>query len=377
MTDKGNGDGTEYDIPMTLILTLVTPTFAIQVSDRRVSYVDGRIYDDEANKTAVVAAADGVLVLSYTGPAYLDGAPTDHWLAEQVSNQELPLQFGSIVSMGASGRFEGVGPILERVKHRCTAQYSKSGLTERMRIVFAGIQWSKNIAVSAWDAPRARLVGGEIQNSSTIPGGFTLAWMDRRSFVPEISGGVRRRRLFHLGHAPDVWLSADELDALCNDIKTAGSIDECEDLLVETIRAVATRPAVTRVGADCMSVLIVNNRQFPWVRIRFRPQLMYRHPLKITTNQVELPAAFTPWILAQGVIQQPNVIFGGTFEQSYRDIRVVFEAPPLPPNPFLLRGMFSYKRKGDPVSPRPPDSSPPPPVPFDLMGKLTRPFGVS
>lgn len=63
---------------MTLILTCISETFVLQVSDRRLSLPNGSVYDDEANK----ALQYGVLCMAYTGLGELLRMPTDIWATE-------------------------------------------------------------------------------------------------------------------------------------------------------------------------------------------------------------------------------------------------------------------------------------------------------
>lgn len=65
---------------MTLILTLITPEFVIQASDRRLTDLStGEPMTSRANKTVVVPPAQ--MMFSYTGLAQLaPGMPTDEWL---------------------------------------------------------------------------------------------------------------------------------------------------------------------------------------------------------------------------------------------------------------------------------------------------------
>jgi hypothetical protein len=66
----------------------------VQVSDRQVtSVVNGTpraIYSALENKSVIFLGTDCVGVLGYTGSAYIDGAPTDEWLANLVANRTLP-----------------------------------------------------------------------------------------------------------------------------------------------------------------------------------------------------------------------------------------------------------------------------------------------
>lgn len=46
-------------------------------------------FDPEANKTIVYVARDAIVSIGYTGRAYLEGRPTDQWIAEQLIGEEV------------------------------------------------------------------------------------------------------------------------------------------------------------------------------------------------------------------------------------------------------------------------------------------------
>lgn len=71
---------------MTLVLSIATPKFAVQVSDRRLTWTDAmggiRIADDEANKQTVF---HNRMVFAYTGLARIAEKSTDVWLAHTLA----------------------------------------------------------------------------------------------------------------------------------------------------------------------------------------------------------------------------------------------------------------------------------------------------
>ena len=62
---------------MTLVLTLVTPEYVLQVSDRQLSYLDGSVAESNRNKVVVWPPN---LLFSFTGLGHIAGQPTDMWL---------------------------------------------------------------------------------------------------------------------------------------------------------------------------------------------------------------------------------------------------------------------------------------------------------
>ena len=81
---------------MTQIFTVLTFNKVVQVSDRRLTWPDGSLADDHANKAVCVSCADGWFAISYTGAAQVGRSrtPTDEWLVELLSSADA----GSLVS---------------------------------------------------------------------------------------------------------------------------------------------------------------------------------------------------------------------------------------------------------------------------------------
>src|SRR5262245_41594476 len=69
---------------MTLILSATTYNKVVQASDRRLTWPDGSIHDDQANKTVCVFCPDSHFAITYTGLAFLGTAlkKADDWLVD-------------------------------------------------------------------------------------------------------------------------------------------------------------------------------------------------------------------------------------------------------------------------------------------------------
>lgn len=75
---------------MTLIISIATPYFALQVSDRRLTFPNGHIANANAHKTVVFR---NELSFSYTGLAEIERQPTDLWIFDtlrEVASSRLP-----------------------------------------------------------------------------------------------------------------------------------------------------------------------------------------------------------------------------------------------------------------------------------------------
>jgi hypothetical protein len=72
---------------MTLIITVASPLFIIQVGDRLLTRaIAGKTeeFDANSNKSLIYEASNGLLAISYCGKAFIDGKPTDEWIAMQL-----------------------------------------------------------------------------------------------------------------------------------------------------------------------------------------------------------------------------------------------------------------------------------------------------
>jgi hypothetical protein len=79
--------GSPQGVVMSLNLSLITPRYVCQVSDRRLRRFnrDGtnELYTDQANKATVLGCRDAACAIAFHGiGAGLDGTPTDFWLKE-------------------------------------------------------------------------------------------------------------------------------------------------------------------------------------------------------------------------------------------------------------------------------------------------------
>lgn len=74
---------------MTLVLTLVTTRYVVQVADRLVT-TDGKRFDPTSNKSLIYLGRNAIVAIAYSGLAYLEGIPTDEWIAQTLWGRKLP-----------------------------------------------------------------------------------------------------------------------------------------------------------------------------------------------------------------------------------------------------------------------------------------------
>jgi hypothetical protein len=80
-------------VAVTYVLTVVSQELVHHASDRLTTYVErGRrhAWEHVANKTIVFSGSNGYFVIGYSGPAYLDGMHTDHFIAQSLRGHPIP-----------------------------------------------------------------------------------------------------------------------------------------------------------------------------------------------------------------------------------------------------------------------------------------------
>ena len=134
---------------MTLVLTLVTTRYVMQVADRLVT-TDGKKFDPASNKSLIYLAKNAIVTIGYSGLAYLDGIPTDEWIAQTLWGKELPRRDDGRVAghvLGGGGRQSiDIGRAIERVRSGSENALRKDRTPLKARflqIVLAGWQWRR------------------------------------------------------------------------------------------------------------------------------------------------------------------------------------------------------------------------------------------
>ena len=79
---------TRYTLFVTLIITVIDKNRIVQVSDRRLTNLDGSVHCESANKVVCVGMSDIYYAASYTGLAYIGSEKidnrTDYWLLDHL-----------------------------------------------------------------------------------------------------------------------------------------------------------------------------------------------------------------------------------------------------------------------------------------------------
>jgi hypothetical protein len=124
---------------VTLIITVIDKNRIVQVSDRRLTKLDGTVHDDNANKSVCIGMSGIYYAASYTGLAYMGSEKidnrTDYWLLDHL---------GAITRYGD----RRVESICRSLNERATSALSRlRGSYRPLEVVLAG--YEKKVAFRA------------------------------------------------------------------------------------------------------------------------------------------------------------------------------------------------------------------------------------
>jgi hypothetical protein len=304
---------------MTLILTLASRACVLQVSDRMLSRNQRPLYP-ASNKTVVSLARDGMLTMSYTGPARLGEVAADDWIARQIAG---------VADWGP--------PPVAWLMQRRLPQWLDVGRTVH-RLAEGLTRAFRDEVPAVWRSAAFELaVGGwqwKVSGSHARP----IMWTIARDLV----GVFRPRSHFPRHHYGSGFffsimprnstLTTSEIACVVDQLRNGLAMDasRARGLFVETIRLAASRhPRV--VGSHCMSVSLYPPRGdvmfIPDKRLMERrpfppplddPQLQtttFVHPAPSTDRREEAPAesSYTPWlIVGDHLVVSPTLVQGTT-----------------------------------------------------------------
>ncbi|MEX1142865.1 MAG: hypothetical protein WD399_07570 [Thermoleophilaceae bacterium] len=304
---------------MTLVLSVATPAYAMHVSDRLVSKA-GVPYDVLANKTVVVRATDGLLAFGYTGPAFIQGLPTDTWLADVVADGSCAGDLGTV----NYGDFpvRDVGATLRRVCQRLRRQRE----FERLGGEVSAVGWQ-------WDGKRKP--GALVRDVLWVlhSGSGKLQW---QQLVPRHA--PERKRVFRMVCTGDWALTREAWEQLISEVGACSDDwQRARQLLVGAIhRASDEKPGT--IGRHCMSVLLRPWR-FPNALVEFLPDACHQ----ATAFGQPVETAYSPWMVASDAIHAPAVLVGGlSCEQGL--LTYELKAPQVPEAQRLKAAFLSQPR---------------------------------
>jgi len=266
---------------MTLVLALSTPRFCAMASDRSVTLVDPTSHryagphDPRANKTVVLVTIDAVVSIGYAGTAYLNGQPTDRWIAEVTSPN------ANHISQGIFGR-----------KARCRLRLHQ--VCSRLR--------SELSAVPGGAGVELLMVGWRLRRNRVHPINVQLKAAASLTSAADL---VLRRQWRNRACIRAIGYQPSEAE-LFEEISRHAPPRSAEDMVVAftaLIRQVAAR--VPTVGPDVMSVVL------PPPHLRrvvccFDPHFEHYADATIHGQEVQVPVAYSPWVVTPSGFAAPS-----------------------------------------------------------------------
>jgi hypothetical protein len=286
---------------MTLHLTQISSSWALQVSDRLVS---GGVQDPLANKNIIYFARRSVVSIGYTGLAYglssnNPDMPTDEWIVEILLGKPIARGWDGVRPAFSNSGDEvmnkkhlglDIGQSIELLRSSLQDSFDKLSINHRKHPF--------EIIISGWQKTRRRglhpiLV--QIKKDSGIKP-FLIERPERDWFLG---------RTCLLDATPEGYI-LDEERQIFNEMQSFTTPDDCEKSLVQAIRSVSSRN-LRSVGSHCMSICLPPPGIAP-IRVRFIPA----SPHTITLNNTvgEVVVAYSPWIVSSHTLYSPSSIVG-------------------------------------------------------------------
>lgn len=290
-------------------------------------------FDRNSNKSVVFQATDGHIVAAYTGHAYLDGIPTDTFIAQSLLGVDLSKP-GGFFGVGRPPCWTDVGRSVERLRENLSAVFQR--MPDRDRAI------DHQISVLGW---RQRIT----RNRRVTP----VVWELRRPDVRDQAFKIVRHQRwwrwdggFATNTVPDLGRNP-----ICDWMRAAlrefgrRSPDEVKRIIVEGLRRCADERPQT-VGRSCLQIVLTPGVA-PHARIRYI--LDTRSPADLSPDGV----GYSPWIVAPPWAFAPAVVGGGGggFTNTATGYKWVIEGLAPPPGPKRY-SQSSQRRPLDPHSRR-------------------------
>lgn len=267
---------------MTMVAAASCRGFAVMVSDRLVTLsrngaFAGR-HDPLANKTIVYLGRDGLLILGYTGSAYLDGIPTDEWIAQVLWGR--PFERNPDGSLPTALRGKGAGPrglnqVLLVLRRRLGMALGGRGVT---------------VMATGWRSHRGRLYPLLVSFSGADDGLASSTMSLRRPRTRELAQEV-------IGVQP----TRAVIDAAVNEPRPQPTNGYAyADYVVSIFTSVIRRTAAfdRTVGPHVMAVTVPHptNRR---ITCRFDGHVVHMARFAMADPSLKMPVAFTPWLVSE------------------------------------------------------------------------------
>jgi hypothetical protein len=291
---------------MTLVLTAMTPRYVVQAADRLLTKGKA-VHDPAANKTIICRLKNSMMVLSYSGIAYIGRQPTDEWLAE--------LLWGEAIGRGPDGSGPA-GLLMGQRPNDWSLDQVVAVLKQKLdslsrRVIDRGGLY---LSLAGWRTGRepARAFVIEIQRP-------------RHVRVAAISGTPRRMRpgrAFVIGRI-GANIVSHRLLAAFDRYRPSRTLnmEDVEQTFVETIRSVARKDRT--VGPNVLCTMLPVDR--PAI-CRFHAATVHSARVVHRRGETVIPVAHTPWIMSSGSLHAPQMC-AGKWISDLDGHPLVFDAP--------------------------------------------------
>lgn len=217
---------------MTLIISALAEDVIIQVSDRLVTWPDGRVWSDNATKVVCVECADAAFTVAYTGLALIGNVRTDRWIVNALNRN------------GATNkRFPDLFQDFHTSAARTSSDLRELGVASRnITFVFAG--FGRPGPFAAYLTNQEDQSGKSLNeiNDDFIAGAFFLNRRPRRKFDLLVNGDER-------AITEPLRVAIDKVRSRYFDSRPQRRVD----VLVEVLRRASRNSK--RIGRNCMSTI--------------------------------------------------------------------------------------------------------------------------
>jgi hypothetical protein len=307
-----------------------------------------RAFDAVSNKSLVYFARDALAVIGYSGVAYVEDTPTDEWIAQVLTGVVFPEKDDrrGAIRIGPRDQMLDIGQSAELLRNGCTAVARTLHLAQHYL--------APQIVIAGWQAGQRALIAGQRARLWIWrPIIWTIEYSKREAaYIIDRTPryGWWERAGLYLSVVPaSSPLTNEEISALGERL-TRANADDAEQQLVATIRGVAQREPT--VGPHCMSVLLPPPTA-GIVRTRYLPLTEGQAVIEDKQRRIEVPAAFSPWVIAPGMISRPSIIVGTGYEIETEafggGFKVVTEAPEVPQGTGVVARLSSQRRPRNPL----------------------------
>lgn len=270
---------------MTQTFSVITRRCVFHVSDRLLTQGTTQ-FDPNSNKTVVFRAPDAQVIVGYSGRAYLDGLPTDTFIAQALIGVSLS-GTGALIPVGKPASWVDIGRAVERLRVECEAALQRLPISDQvghgLEISIVGWrQRPRNLRITplVWTIDRPK--GG---NWSDLKVMRHLRWWPwYRNYmlvcVPDPPEGI--------------------IESVRADLRRRGNISplEIKKVLVEGLQRCA-EAAPERIGKDCLYAFLTPTSR-PQLRVEY-----VRGGINQSSTSEPAQEGYSPWIVAPPMVWAP------------------------------------------------------------------------